>query len=127
MHARDNNLPLLDAPFRARHSFEYRAVLLRVMSFKRKLISGLVAAIAILLGVAAMSYSSLLRSGEDRQWVVHTHQVLEELDAVRIAMTDAETGERGFIVTGETSYLGPYNRGIVWVDRSVEQVRELTS
>ena len=45
------------------------------MAFKGKLFTGLAAATAILLGVAFMSYSSLLRNAEDRQLVVHTYRV----------------------------------------------------
>jgi len=97
------------------------------MTFKGKLTTGLAAATGILLVVAVMSYSSLLRNAEDRQWVVHTYQVMGKLDEVLIGMTDAETGERGYILTGEDSYLLPYSHGLSEVQRSVEEVRKLTA
>jgi CHASE3 domain sensor protein len=97
------------------------------MTFKGKLISGLTAATGILLLVAVMSYVSLVRNAADRQWVLHTYQVLGKLDEVRIGMTDAETGERGYILTGDDSYLTPYVRGVAEVHESAAQVRKLTS
>jgi signal transduction histidine kinase len=98
-----------------------------ILTFKWKLTSGLAAATAILLVVAFMSYSSLVQSAEDRQRVLHTYQVIGKLDEVRIGMTDAETGERGYILTGEDSYLEPYLHGLSAVNRSIEQVRKLTA
>jgi len=97
------------------------------MTFKGKLTTGLAAATGILLVVAVMSYSSLLRNAEDRQWVLHTYQVMGKLDEVLIGMTDAETGERGFILTGEDSYLEPYERGMEEVRVSIAEVRRLTA
>ena len=97
------------------------------MTFKGKLISGLAAATGILLLVAVMSYRSLIQNAEHRQWVLHTYEVLGKLDEVRIGMTDAETGERGYIVTGDESYLAPYVRGVAQVHQSTEEVRKLTT
>jgi signal transduction histidine kinase len=97
------------------------------MTFKGKLISGLAAAAGILLLVAVLSYLSLIRNAEDRRRVLHTYQVLGQLDEVRMGMTDAETGERGYILTGDDSYLTPYQGGVAEVHQSTEQVRKLTS
>lgn len=66
-----------------------------MMTFKSKLIAGLAAASAIL------SYRSLVHNVADRRWVTHTYQVLEKLDDVQIHMTDAETEQRGYVLTGE--------------------------
>jgi len=96
------------------------------MAFKGKLITGLAAATAILLLVAVMSYSSLIRNAEDRQWVLHTYQVIGKLDGVLRGMTDAETGQRGYILTGEDFYLEPYEHGLGEVRQSTADVRRLT-
>ena len=96
------------------------------MAFKGKLITGLAAATAILLLVAVMSYSSLVRNAEDRQWVLHTYQVIGKLDGVLRGMTDAETGQRGYILTGEDFYLEPYEHGLGEVRQSTADVRRLT-
>jgi signal transduction histidine kinase len=97
------------------------------LTFKTKLIGGVLAAAAALLSVAGVSYRSLLRNSEDRRWVVHTYQVMSQLDEILQGMTDAETGERGYILTGDDSYLTPFQRGLTEVRESTAQVRNLTA
>jgi signal transduction histidine kinase len=97
------------------------------LTFKSKLIGGLLAAAAALLSVAAASYQSLARNAEDRRQVVHTYQVMGQLNEILQGMTDAETGERGYILTGEDSYLAPYQRGLGEVRESSAEVRKLTA
>ena len=97
------------------------------MTFKSKLIGGVLAAAAALLCVAGLSYRSVVRNADDRQWVVHTYQVMGQLDGILQGTTDAETGERGYILTGEDSYLTPYQRGLSEVREGTAQVRKLTA
>src|SRR5205823_2268423 len=87
---------------------------------------GLAAASAVLVLVAVLSYISLVQNGEHRRWVTHTYQVLEKLDAVRTNMTDAETGERGYILTGHDSFLTPYRTGLNEIHQNLGELRVLT-
>ena len=102
-------------------------VLVRLMTFRTKLIAGLAAAFASLLLVAALSYTNFVRNMEDRRWVIHTHLVLETLDSLQIHLTDAETGQRGYIITGEASYLEPYNNALGQIHDSFKDLRDLTA
>src|SRR5258707_1142355 len=97
------------------------------MTFKIKLIAGLAAAFSILLLVAELSYTSFVRNSEDRRWVTHTHAVLQKLDSLQIHLIDAETGQRGYIITGEETYLAPYQDAIVRIPREIRELRELTA
>ena len=97
------------------------------MTFQSKLIGGVSAAAALLLFVAGLSYWRLARNSEDREWVVHTYQVMGQLDGILQGMTDAETGERGYILTGDDSYLAPYRRGLSEVRETSAAVRKLTA
>ena len=45
-------------------------------------------------------------------WVVHTHEVLEETKKLLSSMTDSETGQRGYLLTGNPEYLEPYYHGL---------------
>jgi CHASE3 domain sensor protein len=65
----------------------------------KKLALGFGLALALLLiigGVSLWSTASLLESVEK---VRHTHEVLENLEAVLSLIKDAETGQRGFLLT----------------------------
>ncbi len=51
--------------------------------------------------------------GEEKlQWVNHTHEVLLTTEKLISSLKDAETGQRGFIITRNASYLEPYNSGV---------------
>ncbi|MGA3024576.1 MAG: CHASE3 domain-containing protein [Bryobacteraceae bacterium] len=58
-------------------------------------------------------------------WVSHTQQVLSEMDNLLLAVTSAETGQRGYVLTGDESYLEPFRAALPQVDRSISRLREL--
>jgi CHASE3 domain sensor protein len=59
-------------------------------------------------GYLSYRYNILLR--ENRDLVVHTYQVINAIDGFLVRLEDAETGQRGYIITGDASYLAPYER-----------------
>ena len=42
-------------------------------------------------------------------------------------MKDVETGQRGFVITGEVHYLEPYSAGFADVELAFADIRKLTS
>jgi PAS domain S-box-containing protein len=78
-------------------------------------------AILIFLAVGAISYRSLVVSEESERWVQHTHKVLENLHELAFAMQRVESSCRGFLLTGEDSYLEPGRAS----RRSVEQIEAI--
>lgn len=97
------------------------------MTFQRKLIAGLVTAGAALLIVAVLAYITAVTDERHRLWVNHTHVVLETLAAVEIELLNAETLQRGFLMTGDQSYLSGYQSALSRLDQRVKEVRELTA
>ena len=69
------------------------------------------AAFVILLVVGAFSYRSMVVSGKSDRLVRHTHEVLENLQQLLFAVTKVEWSVRGFVLTGEESYLEAYRAG----------------
>jgi PAS domain S-box-containing protein len=65
-------------------------------------------ALALVLFVEYLGYRSAEAQVETAGLVDHTHEVLGELDGVLIASIDAETGRRGFALTGDDALLQPY-------------------
>jgi PAS domain S-box-containing protein len=49
---------------------------------------------------------------------------LDRLQRVRADVTDAETGQRGFVLTGSETYLEPYERGTRALTRDLRRLRE---
>jgi methyl-accepting chemotaxis protein len=59
-------------------------------------------------GYITYRYNVFLR--ETRLLVDHSLMVTDAIDDLLITMQDAETGQRGYIITGEDAYLEPYRR-----------------
>ncbi len=69
-----------------------------------------IGALVLITGVAflvATSISSLINT---RKMVDHTHAVIEGLNRLLIEVEDAETRQRGFVITGDSSFLGKASR-----------------
>ncbi len=73
------------------------------------LIVAAVTAVALLLLNVFLTFQNTRQLNEDARWVAHTHKVISELEGLRSLTADAETGVRGFIITGENRYLEPYD------------------
>jgi PAS domain S-box-containing protein len=83
-------------------------------------------AILALLVIGALSYRSMLISSESDRWVHHTHEVLESLQDLRLALESVESSVRGYVLTGEESYLTTYHASRLRVEQDQATVRELT-
>jgi signal transduction histidine kinase len=86
-----------------------------------------VSALVILLSIGVLSFRSTLRDKEDRDWVTHTHLVIESLEEILIDITQAEASQRGYLLTGDEQYLKPLENCVENVDRGVTEFRRLTS
>jgi signal transduction histidine kinase len=84
-------------------------------------------ALLILICIGTLSYWSQVSNEADRQWVTHTLLVVEKLQAVRIDITQAETGQRGYILTGKNRYLELYEAGVEEVRRDMKELPDLTA
>jgi signal transduction histidine kinase len=96
------------------------------MQGRAKLFAAFGLVLAFALADAVVSYRMALRLIENERWVTHTHEVLSELEGTLSALKDAETGERGYIITGDESYLAPYKTGIIEVQEHLDSLRSLT-
>jgi len=83
--------------------------------------------LALLILNAATSYRNTLNLVENERWVTHTHRVLTELEATLSTLKDAETGQRGYLLTGEERYLEPYHSAIARINQQVVGLQQLTA
>jgi PAS domain S-box-containing protein len=74
-----------------------------------------------------VSYLSVVRLNQNAASVAHTHEVLSGIERLLAATTDSETAERGYVITGDESYLEPYRQAATVVDGQVKRLRELTA
>src|ERR1700733_14271362 len=89
----------------------------------------LVAAIPLFLALAAESYLSVRFAMDERDqqaWVIHTYQVIDRLQGLLNDVQEAETGQRGFIITKQDRFLPPYREGIKKAKKHSGAFRHLT-
>lgn len=82
-------------------------------------------AVVVALVAAGALWSGHIAIQQDG-WVQHTLQVKIDLAAVSQRLTDAETGERGYIITGDRRFLAPYQGAADDVDGGLGDLRGLT-
>ena len=82
--------------------------------------------LAAIVVIGTVSYRSTDKLTETANLVEHTHKVLEGLEGVLSDLKDAETGQRGFLLTGDEHYLEPYLAATVAVHQKLADVRDLT-
>jgi methyl-accepting chemotaxis protein len=96
-------------------------------TFGRKIALGFGLSVAILTVVGAVTYRTTDMLIENDHMVTHSHQVLETLERIVSSLKDTETGQRGFLLTGDESYLEPYQSGLSTVHATVSSLRALTA
>jgi CheY-like chemotaxis protein/signal transduction histidine kinase len=80
----------------------------RVMFLPTDALIGLLAAIAAIVLIAVVTFSSQRDRTQSAERVATTLETLRHLDMLLSDLKDAETGQRGYLLTGEESYLEPY-------------------
>ena len=94
---------------------------------RRQLAYLFLAALLFLVGNAIISFWSLSTLYKNNLLVVHTLDILEKVESVRADITSAEANQRGYLLTGNTQFLEPYEQGLQDVGPMIDQLAELTS
>ena len=98
----------------------------RNWSFGRKIAAGFAVSSALLIGIGLVAYRSLDSLVTTAASVTHTYQVKDKMAAVLSSLTDAETGQRGYIITGDEAFLAPYKEALSSVANRIKELRNLT-
>jgi methyl-accepting chemotaxis protein len=101
--------------------------MLRNWTFGQRLAAAFALAGVTLLLIVAASYQSTQSLIENDARSDHSYQVRSNLARLLATVIDAETGERGFIITGEDSYLAPYNDALTTIPDLFARVQQLTA
>lgn len=89
------------------------------------LITGL---LVVLLALAAV-FGSFQRNTQlqSRVWVIHTYQVLQQLEEVSSALSDAEAAQSNYLLTGHPRYLEQYKQASLKAETAANKVRQQTA
>ena len=84
---------------------------------------GLLAGVLLAVGVAATAWA-LLTAQAARTDIAAQNRTLVAAERLLSTLKDLETGERGYALTGEGSYLEPYDGALASLDREVASLLE---
>ena len=87
---------------------------------------GLAAVLAFFLLSGIIAYLNIQAVRQNNRLVLHTHEVLIAIDELLSTTQDAETGQRGYLLTGNERYLEPYTNAVGAVAAKLDAVTTLT-
>jgi CheY-like chemotaxis protein/signal transduction histidine kinase/CHASE3 domain sensor protein len=87
--------------------------------------TGFVVAVIAVLIIAALSYASVLNQAAVTARVRQAVTTVDLLQALLSTVKDAETGQRGYLLTGSAQYLAPYNDARAALDAELARLRVL--
>jgi PAS domain S-box-containing protein len=88
---------------------------------------GIVLLLIVLTINGYVTFLSFQRVNRNNALVEHSQQVLLETERLKSLLVDAETGQRGYLYTGDPHYLEPYDRASREVDGQLDRVAALTA
>ena len=88
-------------------------------------IMGFAVALALLGGVAWFDWRHTARTQETAELVAHTHEVQANSNRLLSLIQDIETGERGFVVTGDPAFLKPFESALKAVGEQRRKLEQL--
>ncbi|HEY0817200.1 MAG TPA: methyl-accepting chemotaxis protein [Rhizobacter sp.] len=97
------------------------------MRLGRRLACVFASIIGIFVLVVAVALFSTRNLAEADRWNTHTYKVLGLGDQTLSAMVNMETGARGFMLSGEDAFLGPWKDGQETFAKAWEEVKKLTA
>ncbi|MGZ4728693.1 MAG: PP2C family protein-serine/threonine phosphatase [Acidimicrobiales bacterium] len=98
------------------HRLSLRSRLLAVMA----LLAVMLLVIAVLAGLASASLNGAVDERLDR-----VYPASSTISRIRASVIDLETGERGYVITGDPNYLAPYTDALPVVQSGLETLRDV--
>ena len=86
---------------------------------------GIVLTIFVIVG--AVAYRSVVRQTDTANAVTHSYTVENDLTELRSSLQDAETGQRGYLITGSDSYLAPYTAALPEIEQHRRELASLVA
>src|SRR5580658_5123354 len=93
----------------------------------RNLQIGFGLSLLILIVTSVASYSSIRNLLDSSQWVDHTDSVLIKIERVQSLLRNAESDQRGYLITSDTSFLASINGAQGRIAVVIDSIQDMTS
>ncbi|WP_060981488.1 CHASE3 domain-containing protein [Vibrio splendidus] len=85
------------------------------ISLQKKLLVSFLIPITLMVAVSFSVHENSQSMVEDNHWVLHTHKAIARAQELLNLVVDMETGQRGYLITGDPVFLEPYHLALdVW-------------
>jgi CHASE3 domain sensor protein len=91
------------------------------------MLAGFLIGLLVLIGAALLLARSVATLQDARVLAKHARSELETLVSFLATIEDAETGQRGYLLTGDSTYLAPYTEARHLIGDQVAQLDSLTA
>ncbi len=96
-------------------------------AFKRNLLVGYGISLLLLIVSAVASYLSINNLLFSARLVNHTNEVARKMESILSIMREAESGQRGYLITGNEIFLQPYRGAYQSVSKRIDELEELSA
>ena len=96
------------------------------LTIGQKLLLGHGLALLLMAGIGITSYRSTKLLMDNTSLVTHTHIILVEAETILSRLVDAESSYRGFLLTGDDSFLEPFENTARLITGNRKTLRDLT-
>jgi len=96
------------------------------MNLQNKIRFSFLLIILILFSSGFSSYHAITNLIKSAIWVAHTHKVTAKVHRILINLKSAESGQRGYLLTNELTYLQPYTSSIKKIHNILNETKTLT-
>lgn len=97
------------------------------MRTSRKLGTAFLLVIVVAFATSTLTWRNLSTLEQNNQWTDHTHKVIAQATAIGAAMVDAETGIRGYLISGADNFLEPYRNSGNAFRSALDEAKRLTA
>ena len=97
------------------------------LSVRGQLLLGFGVVIAIFVASSILISIQFKQNIESNRWTAHTYEVLLEAEHILASLVNIETGQRGYLLAGEDSFLEPLHQGERDFNLAYSRIKTLTS
>jgi len=98
-----------------------------IFTYSFLLKSVFVLSLFILVFISSISYKHSIALKESTELLTHSYKIQVKLEQLISYLKDAETGQRGFIISGDSTFLEPYNSAREKVKEPFMSLKMLTA
>lgn len=80
----------------------------------------------LMVAIAVLNHHNTLLLHENARRVDEAHKIIDLTNGVLLGLVDTETGERGFLLTGNEKFLRPYDSALPRIATRLADLKELT-